>query len=143
MKTMAPSDTVAHQSSTAATTAGSLSGWWVVVLGWLFPGMGYFAQCKWVRGALIFVCVVGMFVLGLALSGQTYGFNTGDLLAILGWVGDLCAGALYFITRSLGGGAAVAHSVMGDYGTTMMISAGLLNILAASDARDVFLGLKK
>lgn len=120
-----------------------MGGWGVLVLGWLFPGMGYFVQHKWVRGALVFVCVVGMFVLGLGLTGQLYGFNTGDLLAILGWVGDVCAGVLYVIARGAGGGATVAHNVMGDYGTTFLVSSGLLNILAAADARDVFLGLKK
>lgn len=133
---------MAQRSSTAAA-ARTNSGWWVVVLGWLFPGMGYFVQHKWVRGALVFICVVGMFVLGLALSGQLYGFNTGDLLAILGWVGDVCAGLLYVIARGVGGGASVTHNVMGDYGTTFLVSSGLLNILAASDARDVFLGLKR
>lgn len=122
---------------------GAMAGWWVVLIGWLLPGSGYFAQQKWIRGALVFICVIGMFGVGLGLHGQLYGFNTGDLLAILGWVGDICAGMLYFITRGAGGGAGNLHTVMGDYGTTFLVCAGLLNILAAADARDVFRGLKK
>ncbi|HUX67040.1 MAG TPA: DUF6677 family protein [Terriglobales bacterium] len=145
-----PSETVTKRATPAppsrpATRAPSqgMAGWWVVALGWLLPGLGYFVKRKWVRGALVFASVVGMFGLGLALRGQIYAFNTGDVLDILGWVGDICAGTLYFLTRLLGAGAGNPYSVMGDYGTKFLIAAGLLNLLAASDARDVFLGRKK
>lgn len=114
----------------------------VVALGWFLPGMGYFIQRKWIRGGLVLISVVGMFLLGLALSGQLYGFNTGDILDMLGFVGDICAGALYFISRSLGAGAGNPFVVMGDYGTKFLIAAGLLNLLAAVDARDILLGRK-
>lgn len=111
--------------------------------GWLLPGLGYFISRKWIRGLLVFISVVGMFGIGLALKGQLYAFNLGDLLAILGWIGDLCAGLLYFFARMLGGGAGNLLGVMGDYGTKFLIAAGLLNLLAAADARDVYLGKKK
>lgn len=138
MNTMAPSPTVKRPAA-----AGVGAGWWVLGLGWLFPGMGYFLRGKWVRGALVFLSVVGMFGLGLALRGQVYAFNTGDILDMLGWVGDICAGALYFIARMVvGATAGNAFSVMGDYGTKFLIAAGLLNLLAAADARDVSLGRK-
>jgi hypothetical protein len=138
MKTMAPSPSVKRPAA-----AGATAGWWVLLLGWLFPGMGYFVSGKWVRGALVFASVVGMFGLGLALRGQIYGFNTGDILDMLGWVGDLCAGALYFIARAVVGvTVGNAFTVMGDYGTKFLIAAGLLNLLAAADARDVVLGRK-
>ncbi|HVA63571.1 MAG TPA: DUF6677 family protein [Terriglobales bacterium] len=143
-----PSDTVTKRAtppspSRTTASASGMASWWVVALGWLFPGMGYFVNRKWVRGALVLVSVAGMFGLGLALKGQIYGFNTGDVLDILGWVGDICAGALYFLTRALGAGAGNPFTVMGDYGTKFLIAAGLLNLLAAADARDVYLGKKK
>lgn len=159
MKTMAPSKTVdkaqsrsgagatsksgASSRTRAAARPASLEAWWVMAAGWAVPGLGYFLNRKWIRGVLILVCVVGMFWLGLALQGQIYGFNTGDPLDILGWIGDICAGALYFITRAVGAGGGNAYSVMGDYGTKFLIAAGLLNLLAASDARDVYLGKKQ
>lgn len=128
------------QPSAQPATAG---GWWIVLLGWLLPGMGYFLARKWVRGSLVFVCVIGMFCLGLAMHGKVFGFNTSNILDMLGWIGDLCAGALYFITRLVGGGVGNSYSVIGDYGTNFLIAAGLLNLLAASDARDVVLGRKR
>jgi hypothetical protein len=131
-------------ASSSSATQPAAAGWWVLALGWLFPGMGYFVTGKWVRGGLVFVSVVGMFGLGLGLRGQVYGFNTGDILDMLGWVGDVCAGALYFIARGLVGvTVGNAFSVMGDYGTKFLIAAGLLNVLAAADARDVCLGKKR
>ncbi len=142
MSGMAPSS-VAKRPAAAGASMGAVAGWWVLALGWFFPGMGYFLTGKWLRGALVFVSVVGMFGLGLALRGEIYGFNTRNILDMLGWVGDVCAGALYLIARLLVGvTGGNPYSVMGDYGTKFLIAAGLLNLLAAADARDVGLGRK-
>ncbi|MGH9393561.1 MAG: DUF6677 family protein [Terriglobales bacterium] len=135
-----PSETVAKRAPASNQAA---QGWWVFVLGWLIPGMGYFARRKWIRGGLVLASILGMFAIGLALQGTLYAFNTGDVLQMLGWVGDFCAGGLYFLSRALGAGAGNPYHVMGDYGTVFLISAGLLNLLAAADARDVSLGRKK
>lgn len=148
MKTMAPSSVATRTTPNKAAAqeskpAASMAAWWVTVLGWLFPGMGYFLHQKWIRGGLVFVCVLGMFGVGLSLHGHIYPFNTDDVLSMLGFVGDLCAGVLYFLTRGLGAGGGNPSNIMGDYGTVFLISAGLLNLLAASDARDVFLGRKQ
>jgi hypothetical protein len=110
---------------------------------WLVPGLGYFFLKRWVRGALVLVCVAGMFSLGLAMQGKLYEFNTGDILDILGWVGDFCTGGLYFLSRAMNWGVGNQFIVMGDYGTKFLIAAGLLNVLAAADVRDVALGLKR
>ena len=65
--------------------------------GWLLPGLGHFIQRRWVRGALIFVSVTVMFFCGIGMAGKTYGFNLGDLLEMLGFVGDFGNGLLYFL----------------------------------------------
>lgn len=148
MKTMAPTavatrTTPKQEAAAAGKPAATMAGWWVTVLGWLFPGLGYFVREKWIRGGLVFVCVLGMFGVGLSLHGHIYAFNTDDVLSMLGFVGDLCAGVLYFLVRGLGAGGGNPSNIMGDYGTVFLISAGLLNLLAASDARDIYLGRKK
>ncbi len=114
----------------------------VAVTGWLVPGAGYFLVRRWVRGTLVFVCIIAMFVLGLAMQGQLYGPNARDLLDLLGWIGDLSSGLLYWISRAVGWGAGNQFTVMGDYGTKFLVAAGLLNLLTASDARDIALGRK-
>ena len=138
------SQPVANAKPSQPTSQSAAAGaWWVLLLGWLLPGMGYFVARKWVRGSLVLVSVVGMFGLGLAMRGRVFGFNTSNILDMLGWIGDLCAGALYFLTRLVGAGAGNPYSVLGDYGTNFLIAAGLLNLLAAADARDVVLGRKR
>lgn len=137
----ASSDGVSQSLPPVLTSVTAANG--LVILSWLVPGLGYFLLRKWTRGALVTICVVAMFALGLALQGSLYSFNTTNLLDILGWVGDLCGGLLYFVTQMLGAGLGNKFAVMGDYGSKFLIAAGLLNILAAADVRDVALGRKR
>lgn len=127
-------------TGTAAVSAGAANA--LAVVTWLAPGLGYFLLRKWVRGLLILVAILAMFFLGLAMQGQLFGANTKNLLDVLGWIGDICNGLPYMITRAAGGGTGNLYTVTGDYGSMFMIASGLLNILAAADVRDVALGRK-
>jgi len=112
------------------------------IVGWLIPGGGHFLQRKWIRGALLLVSVVAMFSLGLLMNGKVYQGNTGDLLDILGFLGDAGAGALYLLARSQDWGAAAVHNASANYGTVFIIVSGLLNIVAAVDSHQIALGKK-
>ena len=57
------------------------------------PGAGHMIQKRWIRGALLFVSIVTLFLLGLGMQGRIYKANGGDILDILGFVGDVGAGA--------------------------------------------------
>ena len=61
----------------------------VLLAGWLVPGAGHFLLRKWIRGALLFASILAMFSIGIALHGKIYSPNTGDLLDVLNFVGDL------------------------------------------------------
>jgi len=112
-------------------------------LGWLIPGAGHLIQKRWGRGLLLMFSVVAMFVLGILMQGKVYAFNTGDILDILGFVGDLGAGGLYIVARALDIGRGAIDLATADYGTKYIIVAGLLNIISAVDAHDIALGKKK
>ncbi len=112
------------------------------IAGWFIPGAGHLIQRRWGRGLLIMFCVVAMFVLGLQMQGKVYAPNTGDILDILGFLGDLGAGALYLVIKALGLGHTAIQLASADYGTKFMIVAGLLNIISAVDAHDIALGKK-
>lgn len=114
-----------------------------LVLGWLIPGAGHLLLRRWVRGLLIMASVGIMFFLGLAMQGRVYGFNTGDLLDILGFLGDFGSGLLYFIARNMEWGQGAIHRAVADYGTKYIIVAGLLNIISAIDAYHIAIGKKK
>ena len=113
-----------------------------LVLGWLIPGAGHFVVKKPIRGALLFVSIVSMFAIGCALQGKIYTPNTGDLLDILGFAGQLGSGLLYFLARTFGWGAASVVLATADYGTKFIVVSGLLNIVAAVDAHSLANGRK-
>ena len=103
-------------------------------LGWLIPGAGHLIQRRWIRGLLLMASIVTMFLLGLAMQGRVYRPNGGDILDILGFVGDIGAGGLYIVTRAMDWGqGAIAHATA-DFGTKYIIVAGLLNFIAVADA---------
>ena len=111
-------------------------------IAWFIPGAGHLIQKKWVRGILIMASITTMFVLGLLMQGRVYQPNGGDILDMLGFVGDVGAGGLYIVTRMQGWGhGAIAHATA-DYGTKFLIVAGLLNFICAADAYHIAIGKK-
>jgi hypothetical protein len=115
----------------------------ILIAGWLIPGAGHLMLRKWIRGGLLLVSIVAMFAIGLALKGKIYTPNTGNLLDILNFAGDLGNGLLYLIARIFDLGEAPVQVVTADYGTKFMVVAGLLNIIAAVDAHSLATGRKR
>ncbi len=114
----------------------------VLLAGWLVPGAGHLLLGKWVRAALLFLSIVPMFFIGIALKGKIYSPNTGDLLDILNFAGDLGTGLLYGLARMLDMGQASVQVAIADYGTKFIVVAGLLNVVAAVDAHSLATGRK-
>ena len=102
--------TVAGKSSTMSATL-------VLLAGWLIPGAGHFLLKKWIRGSLLFVSIVSMFLIGLALKGKVYTPNTGDLLDILNFAGDLGNGILYVLARVFDLGQVTVQVATAERGT--------------------------
>ena len=112
-------------------------------IGWLIPGAGHMIQKRWTRGLLLFVSIVTLFVLGLAMQGRIYKANGGDILDMLGFVGDVGAGALYVLSLALDWGQGAIAFATADYGTKFIIVAGLLNFIAMADAYHIAIGKKQ
>jgi hypothetical protein len=112
-------------------------------VGWLIPGAGHMIQKRWIRGALLFVSIVTLFVLGLGMQGRIYKANGGDILDILGFIGDVGAGGLYVISLAMDWGQGAIAFATADYGTKFMIVAGLLNFIAIADAYHIAIGKKQ
>src|SRR6266851_4837378 len=109
---------------------------------WLIPGAGHLIQKRWIRGLLLMASVATMFVIGLLNQGRIYSLNGGDILDILGFVGDVGAGGLYIVTRTMDWGhGAIAHATA-DYGTKFLIVSGLLNFICVADAYHIAIGKK-
>ncbi|HXB21258.1 MAG TPA: DUF6677 family protein [Candidatus Solibacter sp.] len=130
------------QPAAAATTRTSMA---IVApaLGWLIPGAGHIIQGRWIRGLLLMISIGALFALGIAMDGKVYKANTGDLLDILGFVGDIGAGGLYILSQLLDWGRSAIAFAVADYGTKFIVVSGLLNIMAAVDAYQIAIGRKK
>jgi hypothetical protein len=111
-------------------------------IGWLIPGAGHLMQKRWIRGLLLMGSIVIMFVLGLLMQGHIYQPNGGDILDILGFIGDLGAGGLYILSQAMSWGHGVISHATADYGTKYLIVAGLLNFISAADAYHIAIGKK-
>src|ERR1035438_7865677 len=95
-------------------------------VGWLIPGAGHMIQKRWIRGLLLFVSIATLFVLGLAMQGRIYKANGGDILDILGVIGDVGAGGLYIELGSHWDGFGKRAGIeRGEAGVSHSLEAGL------------------
>jgi hypothetical protein len=140
---MANQTTAKTKAAEPAQPAASMMAVIAPAVGWLLPGAGHIIQRRWIRGALLLVSIGTLFVLGLMMQGHIYKANGGDILDILGFVGDLGAGGLYIATLAMNLGQGAAAFAVADYGTKFMIVAGLLNFIAVADAYHIAIGKKQ
>jgi uncharacterized protein DUF6677 len=137
-------DTPVRREAAASTAPAQISTMAVLApaIGWLIPGAGHLIQKRWIRGLLLMGSVVIMFVLGLLMQGRIYKPNGGDILGILGFVGDIGAGGMYIVTRALDMGHGIIAHATADYGTKFIIVSGLLNFICVADAYHIAIGKK-
>jgi hypothetical protein len=126
----------------SADSKANRLGYMALIAGWLIPGAGHLLLKRWVRGALILASISCMFVLGIMMGARLYAPNTADLLDMLGFLGDLGSGLLYFVGHGLGLGQAPVQVVTADYGAKFVVVAGLLNLISAVDAHSIAVGRK-
>ena len=119
----------------------------IVGLAWLVPGAGHFLLKRPARAALLFGCVLIAFIAGLMMRGALFSPQTGDLFTTLiycgGFAGNLASGAFYLLTVLLGYSQPDVAGHVHDYGTKLLVGAGLLNVLAMVDAYEIAVGKKE
>jgi hypothetical protein len=139
---MANTETSSSPVQSAAAAPVTTMAVLAPAIGWLIPGAGHLIQRRWIRGLLIMGSIVAMYLFGLAMDGKIYKPNTGDLLDILGFVGDVGSGGLYILGRMLDwGGDAISYATA-DYGTKFIVVSGLLNVMCVVDAYHIAIGKK-
>ena len=135
--------TNAHVPARVRSSTTSVPPLVILLAAWLIPGSGHLLQKMWIRGTLLFLSIFFMFVIGIALQGKIYTANTGELLDMLNFAGDLGTGLLYLLSRVFDLGATAITLATADYGTKFIVVAGLLNIIAAVDAHSLASGRKR
>jgi hypothetical protein len=134
--------TSSAKPATASSTKTSGFVYGPLIAGWLVPGAGHLVQRKWARGGLLLAAIGTMFVLGILMQGKLY-TGASSILDLLGLAGDLGSGLFYLVSRQLGLGADAVQVTTADYGTRFLVFAGLLNVIAAVDAHNLYTGRKK
>jgi len=113
---------------------------------WLIPGGGHFLLNRKTRAVLLFGCVTVSFLAGLMMRGYLFSPQTGDLFTTLiyvgGFIGNLASGVPYLATKGLGYVQPDVAGHVHDYGTKLLVAAGLMNILAIVDAYEIRQGKK-
>lgn len=110
--------------------------------GLLFPGLSHILLGRWIRGLIFTTCVIGMFMLGLAMQGKLYDLAIEQPLHIFALIANIGVGLPYFLAVMWEMGIGTMTATTYDYGTTYLWVAGLLNYLVVLDAFDIARGRK-
>ena len=130
----------AVQPARSKASAGNLVS--LCLAAWLIPGLGHLLLGRKWRALILFVCIVGMFGLGLAMQGQYFSLSSPSYLQVLGYFAELSAGVPMRAATFFGYGGGDAYFVCSDYGTAYLIAAGMLNLLTVLDVYDIAQGRK-
>ena len=131
------------------------------ILAWLVPGAGHFYLGRRIRATAFFAIVLLTYALGLALDGRAYIADRLHPLTYLATFANVGMGPLDLIQRETTYGELAWRLPQGpageillqrmrarvrtgtsEYGTTFLLTAGLMNLLLILDAFDVATGRK-
>ena len=115
-----------------------------MLLAWAIPGSGHLYLGRRGRGMAFFAIVVAMFVVGALIDGGLYTMasSRGSLLRMLASCASMGSGFLYFLASRIGAAAGNMVSDTFEYGSTFMLTAGLMNLLLVLDCFDIASGRK-
>ena len=112
------------------------------IAGWLVPGLGHALQRMWGRALVVFLAVGLLVFAGASMKGNVFTRQGTDAFDTLGYIADMGTGSFYLFARAIEtSGADVSHAD-GDYGTRLLATAGVLNLLAALHAYEAARGHK-
>ena len=127
----------AHASPDSGRNRRDVLALTIAAAAWFLPGLGHALLKMWGRALVCFSTVAVLVILGAGMRGNIFSRNGEDAFAKLGYVADLGAGSFYFVAKDLEpAGPDVSHA-NGDYGTRLLATAGVLNMLAALHAYEV------
>jgi len=117
-------------------------GYVAAIAGWFVPGLGHLLLRKWNKAVIYFVCVAALAVIGIAMRGNVFSSGSGDAFDTLGFLADLGNGIFYFLAHVINPAGPDVSRAAGDYGTRMVASAGVLNLLCVLEAFQIGSGQK-
>lgn len=157
-------DAVSLQEGAPGTAYPKVSPVLPCVLAWLLPGLGHLYLGKKGRGVAFFLVVLATFAFGLASGGTSSLIDPQQPLTYLATFDNLALGPLDLVARAASVGGLVyrlppdendprrtalmthlrervRHPTY-EYGTTFLLTAGLMNLLLLLDVFDIAMGRK-
>ena len=114
--------------------------------GWLVPGGAYLLARRYVQFAMALALVCGATVAGIALHGANLWPQASELqgldglatgMAQAGAMAKALAGAPYLLTRLCDYSQSFLSGQTHEYGTTLLVLAGIFNLLALVDGLEL------
>ena len=134
-----------EETEQAAPSHNSKRGAFALVVAaaaWLIPGLGHALLKMWGRALICFLTVGVLVWVGAGMRGNLFTSRGNDAFDSLGYIADLGTGGFYWVAKSLEtNGPDVSHAD-GDYGTRVLATAGVFNLLAALHAYEAARGRK-
>jgi hypothetical protein len=118
----------------------------LAVFGWLVPGGSYLLMRRYLQFALFAAVILTTFAAGLALHGglqwpQPADLQGLDVFTVLIFksaaAAKLLAGSPFLLALFFDGSHSFLDGRLHEYGTTLLILAGLFNLLAVSNALEL------
>jgi hypothetical protein len=118
----------------------------LAVFGWFVPGGAYLLQRRYLQFAGFALLISATFITGLVLHGgyqwpqaaELRGLDTGTALFFqAGAAVKLLAGGPFLLSQLFEGSETFLEGRIHEYGTTLLILAGIFNLLAVSNALEL------
>jgi hypothetical protein len=122
-----------HEVTMADTGRGVVAA----AAGWIVPGLGHAILKRWGSAAVYFISVSVLAILGMAMRGNVFPSSSSDPFDRLGFFADLGTGMFYFLTKTFEAAGPDVSRSAGVYGTMMIATAGVLNMLFILEAFDI------
>ncbi len=114
----------------------------VALAAWIVPGLGHLLQRRIGRALAAFLAVGAMAIAGLWMRGNVFPPHGDDTFGVLGFLADVGSGLFYFLAHTIEKNGPDVSRAAGDYGTRLVATAGVLNLLFVLDALEISLGQK-
>jgi hypothetical protein len=114
----------------------------IAVAGWIIPGLGHLVQRRIGRAMAGIIAVGTMAMIGLWMRGNIFPARSDDAFGLLGFIADAGSGIFYFLAHTIEKNGPDVSRAAGDYGTRLIATAGVLNMLFVLDALEISRGHK-
>jgi hypothetical protein len=114
----------------------------VAIIGWTLPGGGHLLLRRWARALVAFCAVAVLVFAGYKMRGNIFPPHGADAFDFLGFLADAGAGIFYPLAKAAQTAGPDVSRAAGDYGTRLLATAGVLNVLILLDAVQIALGEK-